>query len=388
MSQVTLIEKLKVKALITAPFFASLLLRRPLLEDMSCPTAWTDGEQIGYNPDFLNRLSFAEALSVLCHEILHIAFLHHVRIGDRDPKRWNAAADYAINSILVEAGFKLPVGGLLDPRFKGMGAEQIYALLPEDFSSNPTVFLGTPNKDGSTCGPAQDSGITPVLMGEIQKKNFGSSKERDLYINELKGQVAEAMQTAKMRGLLPGSLTSLVTLLDKATVDWKETLASFLTERIQTAADFNRPNRRWLSSDIYLPSRSSVERGKFVLAVDVSGSISTHQLKRYSSEILSILSMSSDTLLVLFFDTRVTKEIELEEGHVEDIKIPSGGGTDYKPVMEYLDAHGIQPEALIILTDGECNSFATEPDYPVLWTVDGLEFTPPYGEVIVLPHAA
>lgn len=387
MSSVSTLDRLKVKALIVAPFFASLILRRPIVEDVTCPTAWTDGEQIGYNPNFFNRLTFAECLCVLCHEVLHIALLHHLRMGDRDAERWNYAADYAINQILVDCGFQLPVGALLDPIYNGMSAEQIYALLPKDFKDNPTVFLGA-GKGNNSSASAESSKVEPILIGEVRHKGFASEKERDLYVNDLKGQVADALQTAKLRGIVPGALQKLVALLNRATIDWKETLASFLNERVKSLPDFTRPNRRWVSKNIYLPSLSTVERGKFVLAVDVSGSISTTQLERYSHEILSILSMSSDTLLVLFFDTRITDVFELEEGHVDNLKTKAGGGTDYKPVMEYLRQHEISPEALIIITDGVCNSFAEKPEYPVLWTVDGLEFSPPYGEVIVLPKAA
>ena len=386
--KVTLIDKLKAKALITAPFFASLLLRRPLLEDRSCPTAWTDGDQIGYNPDFFNRLTFREALCVLCHEILHIAFLHHLRIVDRDPEKWNEACDYAINLILVDSGFDLPKGALLNKAYAGMSAEQIYSLLPDNYRDCAVTYSGKQNPGKQNEEFVNGSSVKPLRIGEVKQKKFNSTKARDLCINDLKGQLTEAMQTAKMRGLMPGALDILVPLLDRATIDWKETLASFLTERIKSGTDFSKPNRRWIPSNLFLPSRSTIARGKFVLAVDVSGSISTNQLERYSAEILSILNMTSDTLLVLFFDTRITKVFELDEGHIENLQTVGGGGTDYAPVMEYLKQEEIDPEALIILTDGECNSFAGEPDYPVLWTVDGLEFSPPYGEVVILPQAA
>jgi hypothetical protein len=43
-------------------------------------------------------------------------------------RRWNEACDYAINPLLLDAGLSLPDGVLVDHRFRGMSAEQIYNL--------------------------------------------------------------------------------------------------------------------------------------------------------------------------------------------------------------------------------------------------------------------
>jgi len=49
-----------------------------------------------------------------------------------DPKRWNVACDFAINPLIVDAGLSLPDGVLIDNRFRGMSAEQIYNLLESE----------------------------------------------------------------------------------------------------------------------------------------------------------------------------------------------------------------------------------------------------------------
>ena len=60
--------------------------------------------------------------------------LHHARLQGRDPYLWNLAADFVINGWLVEMGVgKFPrIGGLYDPRLKGMSAEEVYDLLGRD----------------------------------------------------------------------------------------------------------------------------------------------------------------------------------------------------------------------------------------------------------------
>jgi predicted metal-dependent peptidase len=79
-------------------------------------------------PEFVDTLNSATLAGVLAHEVMHPALQHHVRRSGRDPKRWNEACDYAINPLLLDAGLSLPDGVLVDHRFRGMSAEQIYNL--------------------------------------------------------------------------------------------------------------------------------------------------------------------------------------------------------------------------------------------------------------------
>jgi predicted metal-dependent peptidase len=71
----------------------------------------TDGVSLFFNPDFVDTLSAAELARVLAHEVADPALQHHTRRGDRSPKRWNMACDYAINPLLIDAGLLIPLGG-------------------------------------------------------------------------------------------------------------------------------------------------------------------------------------------------------------------------------------------------------------------------------------
>src|SRR5208282_5738728 len=106
------------------------------VEDRSIRTMQTDGVSIRYNPDFVAGLSRGPLRTVIAHETMHNAALHHTRRGGRDLRRWNIACDYAINPLLVEAGFELPEAMLIDPAYAGMSAEDIYAKLPRDAGEN------------------------------------------------------------------------------------------------------------------------------------------------------------------------------------------------------------------------------------------------------------
>ena len=109
-----LIARAKSMLLVRHAFFASLALNLEYIETEETETMATDGKAIYYNPAWVATLELIEIMSVIAHEVLHVAFCHHLRRNGRDQARWNKACDYAINWILVESGvFRLPEGCLL-----------------------------------------------------------------------------------------------------------------------------------------------------------------------------------------------------------------------------------------------------------------------------------
>ncbi|WP_411860362.1 DUF2201 family putative metallopeptidase, partial [Cupriavidus sp. TA19] len=131
------ISKQRSQLILSQPFFGALLMRLRLVEDPSCKTFWVDGMSLGYNPAYVATLSDLELRGSLAHEVLHPANGHCWRRGVRDPDRWNRACDYAINPLVLNAGLQLPAGALIDGRFLGKSAEEIYAMLRQEGSEQP-----------------------------------------------------------------------------------------------------------------------------------------------------------------------------------------------------------------------------------------------------------
>src|SRR3954453_19823634 len=129
------IQKARTALVLDHPFFGSLLFRLRGKESRSVKTMATDCITLYYNPEFVETLTAATLAGALAHEVMHPALHHHVRRSGRDPKGWNVACDFAINPLLVDAGLSLPDGVLLDNRFRGMSAEQIYNLLESESES-------------------------------------------------------------------------------------------------------------------------------------------------------------------------------------------------------------------------------------------------------------
>ena len=52
-------------------------------------------------------------------------------------------------------------------------------------------------------------------------------------------------------------------------------------------------------------------------------------------------------------------------------KIQGGGGTDFRPVFEWVCASGAMPDLLLYFTDAQGEFPPVEPAFPVLWLVKG-----------------
>jgi predicted metal-dependent peptidase len=340
------------------PFYASLVLKMVLEECLTIETADVDGKTIRYNPGFIDQLDDRRVAGLLAHEVMHVALLHHTRRNRREPKKWNQACDYAINPILIKDGMKLPEGGLIDDQFDGMSAEQIYTLLPD-------------------CDENTGPGFGEVI------DTAGTPTEKDQAEANARGAVAQAMLDAQMRGKLSADLERLVQEALTVKVNWREALARFVTELTQNDYSWSRPSRKTLYLRIYLPVLESPEAGSIILIADTSASIDDELLSQFACEIKGIADTFKVRLLVIYVDTSVKSTQEFEFGEDIDLKPRGGGGTDFKPGFEYIDEHDLGPRAVVYLTDGECDSYPDEPEYPVLWARFGYcSFDPPFGEKI------
>ena len=84
------------------PFYALLLLHMKFALDITCETAYTDGDRIAFNPDFMNELSDKELEFVLMHEVLHAALGHPFRSqADYDLDCYDKACDIIVNSNIL-----------------------------------------------------------------------------------------------------------------------------------------------------------------------------------------------------------------------------------------------------------------------------------------------
>ncbi len=395
------IQKARTALLLDHPFFGSLLYRLKDGESRAVKTMATDGVSLLWNPEFVETLTAATLAGTLAHEVMHPALHHHLRRSGRDPNKWNIACDYAINPLLVDAGLKLPEGVLLEDRFRGMSAEQIYNLLeseedsePDSCSDQPAPASTDPNSgpDGSESNepsaPETDGGIGQVLDAPLNApgESDDSSTEQE-QAREWEIAVKQAMTVAQQAGKLPAGLNRTMEGAAEAAVNWRDLLRRLWSETTTANHSWMRPNRRHLWRGLYLPGVVKEGVGEIVIAGDWSGSISGRQLRLFEAEARSILEgQRPERVYVLYFDAVVQKVEIYEAGQPISLNPVGGGGTEFGPCFEWIEERGIMPQTMVFLTDLYGSFPSSTPSYPVLWASTGRRQAP-FGEVIPMQSA-
>jgi predicted metal-dependent peptidase len=360
---VTTLDKAKVSIVTQHPFFASILMKRQLIEDETIPTAAVDQRnQIYINPVWFNSLSVDEIVFVLAHEIGHVIGQHATRRGTRNAKKWNIAGDAWINDMLKASGIGQPISGCVDmPGSKDETVDEIYNKLPDGDGEGP----------GGTGSDIIERG-SPLTPEEATRIDA-----------ETRVEIAQAAQAAKAQGKMPAALAKIIADLIDPGTPWHEILERYMTSYTRGDYTWSRPNRRF--ADIaYLPSAGKLpEMGEVVIQVDVSGSISQKELSYYNGHLARIIEQCNpERVHVLYVDTSVCKHEVFEQGEEVKLEFYSGGGTDMEEGFNYIAKEGIDPEVFVCLTDGYTDfNVENAPSYPVLWCISS-DIEAPYGENI------
>jgi predicted metal-dependent peptidase len=416
------LTKARTQLLLSQPFFGTLCVRlKPIPGPV--PTMATNGRVIVYNPEFVKGLTAAELEAVLAHETLHCALGHHCRRGERDPELWNEAADLAINPILVANKFTLPAGALLDPAYQNLSAEEIYARrlrassranAPDSSGSQPAnggggggapdkksqsqAASGDPSQDDSKQGTptseiptgGSDGGVAesrPGRFGEVLDAtdnggNPASPAEKSQQQQEWSIAAERAIRSAKSCGHECANLERPLRESREPTQDWRAILREFVAAVAPSDYRWSPPNRRYISSGLYLPSIERRGVGPVVIAVDTSGSIGTEELEQFAGEISALAEQAQpEAIHVVYCDAAVQSSQEFRPSEQIRLEPKGGGGTDFRPVFTWVEQNESNPVCLIYLTDLCCHSFPEPPNYPVLWVTDSRR-TAPFGETV------
>jgi predicted metal-dependent peptidase len=365
------IAKAKTALILEHPFFGNLAMNMPFEISEDVPTAATNGSRVLFNPNFCEPLKDEELLFLVAHEVCHPMFEHIFRLNGRDPKRWNYAGDAVINPMLEDEGIgKFIEGGVMDRDLLQRGGgttDGVYNLLP------PMPEDG----DGG-----YGDGMKPYDDIEDAGEN-SSPAEIEQKKAEWKVKVAQAAQSAKMMGKLSAGLERFVGDLMKPRVNWKDVMQRFLVKQRTDARTWARPNRRFLSQGMYLPSVSGEALGELCFAIDTSGSIGEEELTQFASEITKVYQDLSPTKIhVIYFDS-VVCHYDCFEDDEPVIKPHGGGGTAFSPIFRFMQDKDIDPVACVVLTDLCCDDFGDEPAYPVLW-VSNMKGEAPWGEIVYM----
>ena len=185
--------------------------------------------------------------------------------------------------------------------------------------------------------------------------------------DELRQQeINEIIRDTTHWGTIPGKMVEQILASLVVKMDYRKVLSAFHTSILTSRRKLTRmkPNRR--SGFAQMGSRYALA-SKLLVAVDVSGSISTKTLTAFYSAIARFFQYGVETIDVAQFDMGMRKVTTFEK-RPREVKVVGRGGTNFQPIFDHLKTHP-DYDGCIIFTDG----YADVPhvDFPlktkVLW---------------------
>jgi predicted metal-dependent peptidase len=366
-----------------AAFFGPLMCTLNFVWAKGLKTAATDGSTFWWDPDDFIRCDIEERKSTIMHELWHVARLHALRRGSRCPDVWNKACDIKINRDLISQGYKKiePPYWLHRPDITEELEEEIYELL------NKQGGAGAP-PPGQPAGGAGNqptpAGQTPG-QGQPHNCSHGQVPVTPQVKQQMLNATVKAIQSAKMSqqaGSIPGDLELIVNKFLKPVIPWETVLYQFFNDMSDEDYSWSRPNRRY--EDMYLPHRQGDDRLEHLIYyLDVSGSVSDHDVLRFNSEVKFIKEVFNPIKLTLVqFDTIIQQErVFHEEDPFDEIVVVGRGGTSLIPVREHIEKH--KPSAAIIFSDLYCTPMEPGVKTPVIWiAVGNTSAQVPFGKLV------
>lgn len=357
------------------PFLGALLLKFPMRADDRCRTIAGDGRDIRFSPAFFSMLSLVDIQFHLTHLVLHCALGHPWRRGHRLRVPWDMACDYAVNQLLLDEGFKLAAGAVVNERFRGLSAEEIYPLLA---SGESRVALDDHPWETPIHQPVGMPATTQINLNSANTtdasiENVDAKRQTDASIAEnWQANVTQLAQSLRSKGRLSASLQRALDTALLPPLPWKALLARFLARHGRDDYSFHRLSRR--GGEALLPSLHS-QQTNLVIAVDSSGSISDAELQEFVTEIDALKSQVHAQISLLACDVALHADCPWHFAATEAIRVPhnlaGGGGTRFTPVFQWIEKQGGRPDALIYFTDAMGEFPEHEPPYAVLWLVKG-----------------
>lgn len=418
--------KSRTQVVMRHPFFGTLLLRQRLERSTSVETIATDGKKLYFNEQFVEAAE-PDHIEYACARLaMSSALQHQLRMRGRDEAKWQAASVYAVNPILAEAGFHLPDGAVTS--FKGKTAEQIYAELPDQpagGSSQDASGGGAEQPQGSSTDDDEKQQPEPQTESEQDEQDDsdsrqdGSDDEKPQKTPDYEGAGALVdpglsgaeleRESADMRqalsaanraepGVVSGDSAIELQALLEPKADWREVLRRFMAKLSKYDYSWEKPNRRFVAQNLYLPS--SVPQGPdgmggMVIIIDASGSMPIDKLKQAMTELRSIADeLKPDFIHFMVHDTEIVFSERLGgNDEIETTVVHAGGGTSITPASEatQLIAMNERVDCAVWFTDllfSESDIERARDEWPEVVPLVWIDYlgrnTKPFGEELVV----
>ncbi len=412
----------RTRLILEKPFLGALVMHLPLkaADPKWCKTTATDARNFYFNPDYIGRLTLEQTQFVLAHEAMHCALSHFNRRNHRQKHRWDVACDYAVNMILDEERMRGPDNALMNAAYRGLTAEEIYPVLHEDppEETQDMHLFDTDSSDGGAGDSSEQQEQGDAKQGEGQGEKSdpsnpsdpsdgdgGGKPERqdrqdgeggqdteqqqagkseppppadpDRLDEQWKSRLAAAAQAARQAGKLSQSMLRLVDNLLAPQLPWRALLARYMMNAARDDYSFQRTSRR--EGEALMPRLYS-QSVNAIVVLDTSGSVTQEELQAFLSEVDALKAQVRADVTLHACDDKLDASGPWRYAMWQAINLPEaisgGGGTDFRPIFEWVERDRLNPDLLVYFTDAEGHFPDTEPPYPVIWLVKGKARTP------------
>ncbi|MEE0110401.1 MAG: VWA-like domain-containing protein [Oscillospiraceae bacterium] len=399
-------------------------------------TLLTDGKHILYNPrHILENYKTAKEIPVrdYLHMVMHCVFRHMYMDPSLNRPYWDLACDIAVENMITELNLKAVTTArerqqaqyiaAIKKELKHVTAEKIYSYLRQS--------VPDPKKIAEIRGLfyADNHEIWYMTVTEIEIRfglaasGTGSCEEEAG--NESRSAMAAIWQTisermqvdletfGKQRGILPGSLTQNLAAVNREKYDYTAFLKKFSV--MGEAMKINDDEFDYIfytyGLQLYekMPLIEPLEYKEikaikeFVIAIDTSGSTSGELVQKFVQKTYNILKSTESfftkiNLHIIQCDADIQEDVKITcqedfDEYLKTMKIRGLGGTDFRPVFEYVDKLRKEKEftnlkGLIYFTDGYGAFPARKPDYDTAFVFVDDEYNnpdvPPWAIKLVL----
>lgn len=356
--------------------------------------------------------------------IFHCIFSHPFHYEKLDRECWDLATDLAVEHVILDLNLqsvKLERDGQmqrilsrLQKQVPILTAEKIYRWLCEhpekaaEFFREEPLFMWddhlkwipvkeTQNQDRRNDSITTDTRTAMIGCHEADTGEEGEQEEIDeALVGQRQGEWQEVSQHAKTdlemfsheQGFGAGSLLLNLNAALRDKYDYGEFLRKFavLGEEMHVNDDEFDYIYYTYGLQLYdnmplvepLEYRENKRIREFVIAIDTSGSCQGKTVERFLRKTYSILKSSESyfervNIHIIQCDEKIQRDVKVTtdeefEQYMQDVELCGFGGTDFRPVFEYVDGlirrHEFQDlKGLIYFTDGQGTFPERMPDY-------------------------
>lgn len=321
---------------------------------MACPVR-SGKRRVEYNPDYLREMTDQGLEEALRTEAVRILLKHPY---ERKPDGCSQQAISIGSNVVVGDNYKYNSFKIDRPLDYGLPPGMTYewysriiqSMLPQDGNEGES--------DDGDKGQGAGKGGGDKLDDKFEK---GTEKNQDL--SELWDEddltlalINGIIEGCTSWGSLAGSFAEQLKASTKAKINWRNVFSGFRASILSSKRKLTRmkPNRR-----TGFENMGSIRRfdTKLLVAVDVSGSISSESLSYFFGVINGAFRYGFESIDVIQFDCGV-RVVQSLKKVMRDVVAVGRGGTSFQEPVDYASDNGY--DGLLILTDG----YAPEPVLP------------------------